>query len=130
VELVRPSAGRLRILGHELHGERSGPGLPRGRWLVDEEGGDLTAKPYSCGVDRTATAARIARRAWGADLAVATATLLWTMLVIGIDHGNGNGYSLPVAFFYGALGVIPLMLRRRAPWLCLLLVAVPRWRSP
>jgi signal transduction histidine kinase len=97
---------------------------------VDEAGGDLTATPYSCDVDRTGTTERIARSTWGADLAVIAATLVWTMLVIGIDHGSGEGYSLPVAFLYAALGVAPLVLRRRAPWLCLLLVAAVSMAVP
>jgi signal transduction histidine kinase len=97
---------------------------------VDEKGGDLSATPYPSDVDRTVTTERIARSSLGADLAVVAATLVWTMLVIGIDHGSGEGYSLPVAFFYAALGVTPLLLRRRAPWLCLLLVAVASMAIP
>lgn len=67
---------------------------------------------------------RIERQPWSADLVVALATLVWSAIVLGVDRSTGAGYSPVVAFLLAALSVAPLLLRRRAPWLCLVLTAV------
>jgi signal transduction histidine kinase len=57
----------------------------------------------------------------GADLVIAVATLVPTAFVLGLHGGIGGEYSPGFAVLYAALGCAPLMLRRQAPWLCLLL---------
>jgi hypothetical protein len=59
----------------------------------------------------------------GADLVVALATLVPSAVVLGIHGGIGGGYPPGTALLYAAIGVAPLMVRRQAPWLCLLLCA-------
>ncbi len=73
--------------------------------------------------ERSSTPASGDWNSTGADLLVIAATLVWSAIVLGADSQAGGGYSPGVAFLYAALGVLPLLLRRRSPWLCLILTA-------
>ena len=80
----------------------------------------MTKAPYSSGVNRTRPQQDLP--AWLADLGLALATLVPTILLLGIYNGMGE-YPRGVALLYAVGCVAPLMLRRRWPWVCLALTA-------